>query len=41
VPDIHLLKTEQHEAVLLLGHELLVSDDADAPEWDSVGHIPV
>jgi hypothetical protein len=33
--DIHLLKAEQHEAVLLPGHRLLsvaFSDDADAPE---------
>jgi hypothetical protein len=33
VPDIHLLKAERHEAVLLPGHGLLFSDDADAPEW--------
>jgi hypothetical protein len=31
--DIHLLKAERHEAVLLPGHVLLVSDDADSPEW--------
>ncbi len=33
--DIHLLKAERHEAVLLQGHwhRLLFSDDADAPEW--------
>jgi hypothetical protein len=35
VLDIHLLKAERHKAVLLplAGHGLLVSDDADAPEW--------
>ncbi len=33
VIDIHLLKAKRHEAVLLLGHGLLFSDDADAPEW--------
>jgi hypothetical protein len=33
VLDIHLLKAEQHKAVLLQGHGLLFSDDADAPEW--------
>ena len=33
VLDIHLLKAERHEAVLLPGHVLLVSDDADSPEW--------
>jgi hypothetical protein len=27
------LKAERHEAVLLPGHGLLVSDAADAPEW--------
>jgi hypothetical protein len=33
VLDIHLWKAERHEAVLLLGHGLLVSDDADTLEW--------
>jgi hypothetical protein len=33
VLDIHLLKAKRHEAVLLPGHGLLVSDDANAPEW--------
>jgi hypothetical protein len=28
---IHLLKAKRHEAVLLPGHGLLFSDDADAP----------
>jgi hypothetical protein len=32
VLDIHLLKAEQDKAVLLQGHGLLFSDDADAPE---------
>ena len=27
------MKAEWHEAVLLQGHRLLFSDDADAPEW--------
>ena len=27
------MKAKLHEAVLLLGHRLLFSDDADAPEW--------
>ncbi len=31
--QVHLLKAERHEAVLLQGHWLLFSDDADAPEW--------
>jgi hypothetical protein len=30
---IHLLKAEQHEAVQLPSHGLLVSDDVNAPEW--------
>ena len=33
VLDINLFKAKQHEAVLLQGHRLLFSDDADAPEW--------
>jgi hypothetical protein len=32
VLDIHLLKAKRHEAVLLQGHRLRFSDDADAPE---------
>jgi hypothetical protein len=27
------LKAKRHEAVLLPGHRLLFSDNADAPEW--------
>ena len=33
VLDINLFKAKQHEAVLLQGHRLLFSDDADAPDW--------
>jgi len=33
VLDIHLLKAERHEAVQLPDPGLLVSDDANPPEW--------
>jgi hypothetical protein len=31
--SVTVLKAEWHEAVLLQGHRLVFSDDADAPEW--------
>ena len=39
--QVHLLKAERHEAVLLQDHRLLFSDDADAPEWVTMSHTNI